>query len=242
MDDLSEKEQIELIREWWKENGTYVIAGIVLGVGGIVGFNLWKGGQLETRISASTQYEALTTEVAENRVEPAEAIADALLADFGDTIYADQARLAMARLYMDQGRDQDAADELQALIDAGNSDEVKMVARLRLAKVHLYQGKPESVLELLEGYEGSGFAPRYNEAIGDAHAALGNYAEAEAAYLEAMSDPSAQQLIDPALVQMKLVDLPEISADVPVTPQDAMSEPAADELPPAAEEQEEQGE
>ncbi len=219
MDDLSEKEQIDLIREWWKENGTFVIAGIVLGVGGIVGFNLWKSSQLETRISASTQYEALTEEVAGNRVEPAEAIADAIQAEHAETIYADQARLAMARLYMDQGRDQDAAQQLQGLIDSGNSEEIRMVARLRLAKVNLYQGKPEAVLALLEGFENSGFAARYSEAIGDAHVALGNYAEAEAAYLTAINAPDAGQVLDQALLQMKIVDLPETSSDVPVMPE-----------------------
>ena len=229
MDDLSEKEQIDLIREWWKENGTFVIAGIMLGVGGIVGFNTWKSGQLETRESASSQYEELTVEVSDNRIEPAEEIADTILSEYGDTIYADQTRLALARLYMDAGRDQDAAEQLQALIDAGNSEEIRKVARLRLAKINLYQGEPEAVLALLEGYEDSGFAARYSEAIGDAHVALGNYAEAEAAYLAAINAPDAQQLLDQALLQMKIVDLPETSADAPAMPEAAAPEAAADD-------------
>ena len=219
MDDLSEKEQIELMREWWKENGTFVIAGIVLGVGGILGFNFWKSSQLETQLAASVQYEALTEDVADNRVEPAEAIAASIQADYAATIYADQARLAMAKLYMDQGRDDDAAQQLQALLDAGNSDELRKVARLRLAKINLYQGKPEAVLTLLEGFAESGFAARYSEAIGDAHVALGNYAEAEAAYSTAMNAPDADQLLDRSLLQMKIVDLPDSGSGDPVMPE-----------------------
>ena len=33
---LTEKEQIEEIRAWWKENGAYVIAGLVIGIGKVV--------------------------------------------------------------------------------------------------------------------------------------------------------------------------------------------------------------
>ena len=48
---LSEKEQIEEMKAWWKENGSYVIAGLILGVGGIWGFNAWRSSQLDTPVS-----------------------------------------------------------------------------------------------------------------------------------------------------------------------------------------------
>ena len=32
---LSEKEQVEKLRQWWKENGPFVIGGLVLGVGDV---------------------------------------------------------------------------------------------------------------------------------------------------------------------------------------------------------------
>ncbi len=206
---LSEKEQIEQIRDWWKENGTYVIAGIVIGVGGIFGFNQWKSSQIETRMVASTLFEAIAEEVAENRLEPAEALAADMYAEYSTSIYADQARLAMARLYMDQGRDEDAADTLRKLLSQGADADMQLIGRLRLAKILLYQGRPAEVLPLLEAHTDTGFAARYFEAIGDAHVALGDYDRAEAAYLAALSDPRASQLIDTALVQMKISDLPE---------------------------------
>lgn len=224
---LSEKEQVEQIRNWWKENGTYVIAGIVLGVGGIFGFNAWKGSQSELRVEASSLFEQLAEEVAENRLETAEAIATDLYADYGTTVYSDQARLAMARLYMDQGRDQDAAEALEGLVSSGNTEELVMVARLRLAKIYLYQGKPEAVLTLLSGFENTGFAARYSEAIGDAHFALGDPAAAETAWAAALDQDASNQTIDTALVQMKINDLP---VDAAVAGDAAVSgEPPADD-------------
>ena len=227
---LSEKEQIEVIRDWWKENGTFVIAGIVLGVGGIFGFNQWRSGQAELQLEASVLFEELAEEVAENRVEPAETLATEIYTDYAGTIYADQARLAMARLYMDQGRDQDAADALRGMLETDANPEMQLVARLRLAKILLYQGRPEEVLALLEGHTDSGFAARYNEALGDAHFELGEYAEAETAYLAAVNDPSAQRTVDSALLQMKINDLPEMLPEgESATPDAAPAVEAGDE-------------
>ena len=54
-----------------------------------------------------------------------------LFLSFNDSPYAGQARLAMARMYMDNGRDQDAAEVLQGLIDADPDGELTLIARLQ---------------------------------------------------------------------------------------------------------------
>jgi len=209
---LSEKEQIDEMRAWWKENGSYVIAGLLLGIGSIFGFNQWKSSQLNTQLEASALFELLVDEVAENRLEPAEVIATDIYTDYAETVYADEARLAMARVYMGQGRDEDAAAVLRDLLSDGNNKDIKQVGRIRLAKVLLYQGKADEVLTLLEGQASSGFVARFNEVIGDAYFAKGQYQDAEAAYQAALADPNAAQVLDSALVQMKIFDLPDSSA------------------------------
>ncbi|MDH4106976.1 MAG: tetratricopeptide repeat protein [Gammaproteobacteria bacterium] len=219
MDDLSEKEQIERIRGWWSENGTYVIVGIIVGSGLLFGINYYRNQTLDTQLEASSQFEALAQEVAENRLEPAQEIAAGIYADYPDSIYAAQTRLAMARLYMDQGRDQEAAAELQALLASGGNSEIQLVGRLRLARILLYQGKPEAVLTLLDGQEESAFSARFQEVRGDAYADLGRYAEARTAYAAALADERSSQLIDTALVNMKVSDLPDdAAAEMPVDP------------------------
>ena len=40
MDDyLSDKEQVERLRQWWRENGWFLIGGVALGGLAIVGYN-----------------------------------------------------------------------------------------------------------------------------------------------------------------------------------------------------------
>ncbi len=154
MDDLlTEKEQIEAMRTWWQENGRYVISGIVLGVAILVGWNRWQDYQQTTRLEASAVYETLALEVDDGDLDAAEAAASDLYDNYASTTYASLARLAMAKLYMEKGRDQDAADTLNALLEVRANSELQMVARLRLAKVHLYQNKPQEVLDSLAGYD-----------------------------------------------------------------------------------------
>jgi predicted negative regulator of RcsB-dependent stress response len=229
---LSEKEQIEAMRDWWRENGRFVIGGIVLGVGILVGWNQWKEYRLTARLEASARYETLANQVSGGMVDAAEANAKELYENYASTSYAALARLAMARLYMDRGRDQDAADTLEALLAIRGGTETQMVGRLRLAKIYLYQEQPQEVVDLLSGFEDTAFAARYDELLGDAHAALGQIPDAAAAYARAMADDPRAPTVNRSLIQMKIVDLPD---DEPALEEAASEEPAADEsVEPAA--------
>jgi len=42
----SDEEKAEELKAWWRANGTSVIAGIALTVGGMFGWNQWKEHQL----------------------------------------------------------------------------------------------------------------------------------------------------------------------------------------------------
>ncbi len=227
---LSEKETIEAMRDWWRENGRFVIGGIVLGVGILVGWNQWKEYRLTARLEASARYETLANQVSGGMVDAAEGTANDLYDNYASTSYAALARLAMARLYMDRGRDQDAADTLEALLATRGGSETQMVGRLRLAKIYLYQDKPQEVVDLLSGFEDSAFAARYDELLGDAHTALGQITDAAAAYARAMADDPGAPTVNRSLIQMKIVDLPDDApVDEPAMDEAASEEPAADE-------------
>jgi len=213
VNDLSEKEQLDEMRAWWSENGRFVIAGVVLGVAIIVGWNQWRSSIETSRIEASNLFEEVMTAAQNGDTGAAEDAASNLFAKYEKTVYPAQTRLAMARLYMDKGRDQDAVNVLRELVVAGNESEIQMLGRLRLAKVLLYQGKPDEVIEILKDRGEGGFAPRYLEVLGDAYAAQGKFAEAQTVYLAALSGNSSLQTIDNNLIQLKLNDLPELTAN-----------------------------
>ncbi len=233
MNDLSEKEQLEEMRAWWSENGRYVITGVVLGVAIIFGWNQWRSSIQTSRIEASNLFEEVMFAVGDGDTDTAEAAAGNIYDNYEQTVYPDQTRLAMARLYMDKGRDQDAADVLRELIVVGDENEIQLVGRLRLAKVLLYQNKPDEVVELLKDLGESGFSARYSEVLGDAYAAQGNFAEAQTAYLAALTENQAMRTVDNTLVQLKLNDLPDLDemAETAAAIEAAPAEDEVDEAP-----------
>ena len=191
------------------ENGRFVIGGVVLGIVAIGGWNQWRSSIEKTQIRASNLYEEVMTAVGTGDAEAAEVAARDLYLDYERTVYPNQARLAMARLFMDKGRDQDAADTLRDILATDEDGEIQMVARLRLAKVLLYQGKPGEVIDLLKDRDEGGFSARFNEILGDAYAAEGEIALAEQAYQAALAEGRNLRTIDNNLIQLKLADLPD---------------------------------
>lgn len=211
MDDLlSEKEQIEKMRTWWSDYGLYVIGGVVLGAAILFGINYYQTQKVETEIAASVHYDEVAEHVVNGDLDAAEASAAKLDSEFGNSTYAAQSKLAMSRLYMDRNRDEDAAQALRELLEMSGFENLKHIARVRLAKILLYQGKPEDVLSLLEGQGNAAFAARYAEELGDAYVALGRYEEARASYQAALGE--AQPTVDQGLIQLKLMDLPAAAA------------------------------
>jgi predicted negative regulator of RcsB-dependent stress response len=207
---LSEKEQIEKMRAWWSDYGWYVIGGVALGAIILFGINQYRSQAINAEVAASALYDEISRSVTDGNLEAAEAVAAQLDGEYGNSAYAAQSKLAMARLYMDKNRDQDAAVALNALLDMRGFEHLKHVARVRLAKVLLYQGKPEEVLSLIEDQGNAAFAARYAEVLGDAYVALGRYDEARASYQAALGE--VQPTVDQGLVQLKLLDLPREGA------------------------------
>ncbi len=231
MDDLlSEKEQIDQIRQWWSEYGGYVIGGLAIGIASLVGFNFYQSSKLEAQLAGSALYESLAGHVVSGDLDEAEAVVADLGENHADTVYAPQAKLALARLYMDKNRDQDAADALREVLDSDAGDEIKHLARTRLARILLYQGNAEAVVELLDGQNSEAFDAMYNDLLGDAYVALGRADEAAAAYQAVMLDPVAQATVDQEFVQWKSLDIATepASAEEPVAEESAADDAAAE--------------
>ena len=227
---LSEKEQIDQIRSWWSEYGGYVIGGLGLGIAVLAGFNYYQNSKLEAQLEGSGLYERLPEHVVAGNLEEAEAVANELGIDYASTSYSAQAKLAMARLYMDKNRDQDAADTLGELLASDSDEAIKHVARARLARILLYQGKAQEVVDLLEGQDSAAFAATYNELLGDAYRELGRVEDAQAAYQAALLDPMSQGTVDQELLQWKALDLPAASSEVVSVEDGAVEEAGAEDV------------
>jgi predicted negative regulator of RcsB-dependent stress response len=142
-------------------------------------------------------------------------VADGIIKKFPTSPYADQARLTLARLSLDDGQLPNAIASLTDVMNASKDTELKHIARLRLARVLIDQGKPDEAIKLLNS-DGSGaaapgpFAARYHEVRGDAYYAKKDLKNAGTEYKAALGAGDSGS-VNAALLELKIADLGEPS-------------------------------
>ena len=202
---LTDDEQLEHVKRVVAEYGPWTVAAVVLGVAFVFGYRYYQGHLDQRALAAGAQFEGMASAVQRNDQAKARQIADGLIKDFPGSPYADQAQLALAGLYVDQGEDANAVAPLTAVMDQSKDGELKRVARLRLARVMIDQGKPDDALNLLSGDPGA-FAARYHDVRGDAYLAKNDPQKAAEEYKAALAGASGGGM-DAALLTLKIADL-----------------------------------
>lgn len=206
MNYTTDEEKVEAIKQWWRDNGTAVVLGLVVAIGSVVGFKTWQGMQESQAEQASVLY----TELMETMDEPDDArqLANKLMGEYDGTPYAELAALALARLEMGTGNADAARVQLESVMQSASQPEIKHVARLRLARVLNELGQPDEALGTLDaqGFP-EAFAPMADELRGDIHQARGELALARKAYERALA-AGVMEGRDPRLLRMKRDNLP----------------------------------
>ena len=222
---LSEKEQLEIFRQWWRENGWYLVGGIGLGVLGLLGWNRYNA-YVDTRSEeAAAIYVELRNAVGDDDAGSARNLLIELREDFPASPYADHGGLLVALMRLDAGQLDAAIEDYSFVMENTSDPELALIARLRLARVLSQDESYIEALAVLDIAPGS-FSARYNEVRGDIHAALGDADSARAAYSAALN---AQEtgLVDRNLVQMKLDDLSSSATAAAPTAPVGQEDPAA---------------
>ena len=229
---LTEEEQIEALKRWWKANGRAVIIGILLGVAAVGGYRYWDYTTTQKALAASDIYVNLQEALTSGKKETVLGAGERLLREYPGTSYAGFAALAMAKVRVDEDRLDAAAEHLRWALDNARSDVFAHVARTRLARVLLAQGKAEAVLTLIADLPDNGFSADYQDIRGDALLALQRPEEAREAWNIALlgaTDARQRQFI-----QIKLEHLPAPAEAAPAedaapeaTPAEAAPAPAA---------------
>jgi predicted negative regulator of RcsB-dependent stress response len=230
-DYLSEKEQWERVVAWVRENGLWIVAGVIVGALGIAGWQWWNAHVDQVNSEASAKYEDLIADLGKGDQAGALALVGDLERDYGSTPYLDQGKLALVRVYVDTSQLDKAAATLQSVIAHTKDKQLALVARLRLARVQIAQKKPDDALTSLDGVDAGAFLALFHEVRGDAEFAKGNKAAALTEYRAARtSDMSAggSGPGDTALLDLKIADLTAAAAAASRTaPTSATSTPAA---------------
>lgn len=207
----TDEERIEAIKKWWKENGSSLVSGLVIGVSALVGWNLWTDHKQGVSDQASAVYSRMIASVAQGKSEQVLISAGELVTNFSDSSYAINAALAMAKVKVEQGDLVAAASQLRWAMDNASQAALKHIARLRLARVLLAQGKHAAALAELTGIEAGSFKAIYEELRGDILLAQGKNKEAHDAFQSALStlEPMSQNRM---ILQMKIDSVGNLDA------------------------------
>ncbi|MGD8587944.1 MAG: tetratricopeptide repeat protein [Chromatiales bacterium] len=198
----TEEEQVEAIKKWWKENGTSVVAGLVIGLGAVFGWQAWNSYQDRMGREASVAFYQMLNAVDRTNNELANKQAELLRTDYPSTSYAVLAAMTQARLKVEAGDMAAASAQLDWAMQNAGDESLKTLARLNLARIKLNDGDLEAASELAKVEEG-GFAGDFAELRGDIAVAKQELSAARDAYAQAL----ALNVGNPELVQMKLDDI-----------------------------------
>lgn len=201
--DLEEQEQIATIKSWWGQYGKLAMVTVVAGllvVGGIRGWYYYQNSQATSAVALFAQLQGAERASDHKKVRD---IATQIIEHYGSTPYAALAALAAAKSDFETGDLAAAKTRLQWTIENAKEDELRDVARLRLARVLLDEKKPDEALKLLETKHGDSFTGLYADVKGDVLLAQGKRQEARAAYQVALDKSDAASPLR-QIIQLKL--------------------------------------
>ena len=216
----TDEEQIEELKSWWSEKGKGVVAGVAIGLAGVVGWTSWQNHLHAQAERASTRYQQLVSDAligetaAESDHARTLAMAEALIDEFPGSAYASFASLIAARAAVAENAPDGARRHLRRVVEDAPFPELVPIARLRLARLMLDAGEYDGALAELDRVGAGPFHARVAELRGDMQRARGDDAAARRSYGEALAGAVLSRTARVRL-RMKLDDLGEFAFPPP---------------------------
>ncbi len=210
----TEEQQVEAIKGYWAQNGNTILAGIVLGFAGFVGFNLYQDNKLEQQLAVSDSYQTL---IEQSTKDTGSFVVDGekFISENGDNSYVALMALALAK---DAASHKDwtlVQKQLTTAIETAPTDGIKAIASLRLARVQVQLEQYSEALATLKSELPESFTAAIEEIKGDAYLQQGKKDLARNAYQAAIA---AGGITTSPSLQIKLDDLAQVTT-LPVTKQ-----------------------
>jgi predicted negative regulator of RcsB-dependent stress response len=199
---LTDRDQEEALRAWWRENWRWIIAGVVLGLAILGGWQFWDNHRTQESRDAAAGYKKFQDAANAKNVQQEEASLKDLAAGHESSPYTQQARLELAKSYSDAGQYDQALTLLRAVADGAHDDQLALIAKLRAARLLIQLGKHDDALKTLDADKAGAFVARVREVRGDALVAKGDLEGARAEYAAALA-ANDDASIDRTLLELK---------------------------------------
>ncbi|HHC6485811.1 TPA: YfgM family protein [Vibrio parahaemolyticus] len=197
----TEEQQVEAIKDWWKENGKAVIIGAVVGLGGLFGWRYYQDTVIQASETASQSYTTAMNTLQEKGVD-AQSDVQAFIESNEVKEYSVLAALQLAKAQV-EAKDFDAALEQLKWAQSNTKDAaLSPLISYRIARIETEMGNFDAANTELDKVTDTAWAGRIAELRGDIALRQGDKDAAYAAYTEAQQAADASPTL-----QMKLDDL-----------------------------------
>jgi len=185
---MTEREQLEAIKKWWQRynNVITVIVSIILLA--IAGYKYWNWHQDKINQQASNTYEHMMLAFSNQDNKGVRSYASQLLKEYDDTVYADAARLTLAKLLVARAKYPQAQEQLDYVATHSKMTAFQQIAKIRLARLLVAEKSYDKALTELNKIDDGAYLSLVNEIKGDIYAATGRYPQAIASYRKAIDD------------------------------------------------------
>ena len=236
----SDEEQVELLKNLWKEYGQPIVLGVAITLAAVSGYQYWQKTQQQEIAEASSLYQNLLDTVSngsllDQQAQFSEPLTEEQKATVNHIVsslqngHASSQYAAFATLFLAQQQVQDnqlaaARASLEWVLAQEPASEIQVMAGVRLARV-LISESPENGQQALDILirlsAGKPYETTVESAKGDAYLALGDRQQAEVAYRKAV-DAAQENGLNRPLLQLKLDDLAAMAPQI--VPQQAPRE------------------
>ncbi len=211
----SEKEQIENLKKWWKENGSSLITGALLGLSLLFGGKTWMNWKESQAQNASNIYAQMEAALKRNELETVRGQANELIGNYTGSGYATLAALTLGKLAMQDKEPEAARAQLEWALEHARSAQLGNIARTRLIRVLIDSAAYDAADAQLKAVVDPGeYRYIYAELRGDLAWARGDEQAAAAAYREAL-DGLPPQAPNGAYLRVKYENLAGTDSEAP---------------------------
>lgn len=182
---LTDNEQIELFKKWWRDYGKFVAIAVLIGLAAGLGWRYWHQQQDKMHAQASMLYQQLLTSANQQQNDSVQQMSAEITKRYPNTEYASLANLLSAKSLVNQSQLDAALGKLQWVMDHSKLTSFQQIARIRAARLMLSQKKYDQSLSLLATVNDKAFQPLIDELTGDVYWAQGMNDKAQQAYQKA---------------------------------------------------------
>ncbi|HDN2511650.1 MULTISPECIES: YfgM family protein [Providencia] len=188
----NENDQVDAIKRFFANYGAPLVIGLVIGVGGVFGWNYWQSHKVNVLQESAQKYETINTQLRSGSEQGV--IAAQKFAAETDDVYSAMMGLELAQIAVDKGDLANAQTALSNALTKAKTVEMQDLINLRLARVQLAQGNADAAIASVANIKGKSWQATAQDVRGDALLHKGDKAGAKAAYAQGLESEGSQSL------------------------------------------------